>query len=135
MTKPRVLLVEDETLIAMLTEEMLVDLGYDVVANVATLEAGLRAAAATAIDVAVLDINLRGSMSFPIADLLAERGVPYLFASGYTAQGIERRHVDAPALQKPFTAEGLAAILTKTINGKSLTHKQLAVVKSAADDA
>jgi CheY-like chemotaxis protein len=80
-----VLLVEDELLVAMEMEEALRDLGCEVLGPAATVEEALRLAQSEAgrIDAAVLDINLAGRPSFPVADLLAGRGVPVVFATGY----------------------------------------------------
>ncbi|WP_159348669.1 PAS domain S-box protein [Roseomonas harenae] len=85
LTGRRVLLVEDELLVAMETEEALRDLGCEVLGPAATIEEALRLAQSEAgrIDAAVLDVNLAGRPSFPVADLLAGRGVPVVFATGY----------------------------------------------------
>lgn len=99
----------------MLTENMLSELGYEVSISVTTLEAGLQAATGECFELAVLDINLRGVMSFPIADILIERGTPFNFTSGYVAQGFDPRYSKIPALQKPFTVESLAQILSRAL--------------------
>ena len=99
----------------MLTEDMLTDLGYEIGPSVATLEDGLQAAAADGFEIAVLDVNLRGALSFPIADILIERGIPFIFASGYAAHGIDPRYSKIPALQKPFTVESLRQTLSRTL--------------------
>jgi CheY-like chemotaxis protein len=116
--KGRVFLVEDEDLISMLTEDMLADLGYDVAATAADLESGLSAAASDSFDVAVLDINLHGSASYPIAEVLEGRGIPFVFVSGYIGKGIDPRFIAAPTLQKPFTAEALGAVLERASSVK-----------------
>jgi CheY-like chemotaxis protein len=115
MAKHRVLLVEDEDIIAMLTEEMLSELGYEVTVSAASLEAGLQAVSDGGFDVAVLDINLRGETSFPIADILAERNMPFIFASGYIRQGFEPRFAKVPSLQKPFTMAALSQTLSQAL--------------------
>lgn len=107
----RVLLVEDENIIAMLTEDMLGDMGFEVGVSAATLSQGLKAASAEKFDFAVLDINLRGELSYPIADILIERGIPFIFASGYVEGGIDPRYRTIPALKKPFNLEGLRRII------------------------
>jgi len=114
MTAPRsrVFLVEDEDLVSMLVEDMLDYLGYEVSASAATLAAGMKAAAAGGFDVALLDVNLRGVLSFPIADMLVERGIPFLFVSGYSASGIEPRFSKVPTLQKPYALESLEQVLS-----------------------
>lgn len=102
MGKLQVLLVEDEHLVAMLTEDTLVALGYDVVTIAAILAEGMAAAAEGQFDLALLDINLRGFQSFPIADMLASRNIPFVFVTGYGAQAMVPRYAQAALLQKPY---------------------------------
>lgn len=90
VTKARVLLVEDEDLVSMLTEDMLSDLGYDVVASAANLESGIQIATDTSFEVAVLDINLHGKQSYPIAEILRNRQIPFVFVSGYIGKESRR---------------------------------------------
>jgi len=111
----RVLVVEDEDLISMLTEDMLGNLGYEVGSAVATLKDGVKAAADGNFDIAVLDINLRGEKSYPIADILIERGIPFVFTSGYAAKGVDQRYSKTPTLQKPFTQESLKSVLSLSL--------------------
>jgi CheY-like chemotaxis protein len=108
----RVLVVEDEMLVAMLIEDMLTDLGYEVVGPAARLSEGLELASGCQIDAAVLDINLAGELSFPIADLLEARGIPFIFASGYGARGLNEVHREKTALSKPFQLHDLALALS-----------------------
>lgn len=112
----KVLLIEDEFIISMLTEEMLNELGFEVSTSAATLEQGLQCAADGVFDVAVLDINLNGQMSYPIADILVERAIPFIFATGYAAQGIEARYPNTLKLQKPFTLAGLKDVITSAVS-------------------
>jgi CheY-like chemotaxis protein len=107
----RILVVEDEMLVAMNIEDMLLDLGHEMAALASRLDAGLALAREGAFDAAMLDVNLAGERSFPIADVLAERGVPYLFATGYGLRGIEEAYRGAFVLQKPFRASDLGAAL------------------------
>lgn len=100
--RKRVLLVEDEALVAMLVEDFLTDLGCEVVGPAMRLEPGLQMAATADVDFAVLDINLAGKHSFPIAQVLRERGIPFLFASGYGVAGLAEGFEATPVLQKPF---------------------------------
>ncbi|CAH2601771.1 Response regulator [Rhodovastum atsumiense] len=117
----RVLLLEDETLIAMLAEDILIGLGCDVVGPVATVAAALRLVAAERIDAAVLDVNLGyGERGYPVADALAELGVPFAFVTGYGRDSIEARFHDRPWVQKPFGGEALAALLG-TLTGRRMT--------------
>ncbi len=107
----RILIVEDEMLVAMNIEDMLIDLGHEVAGLASRLEPALALAREGDFDAAMLDVNLAGEQSFPVADLLRERGVPYLFATGYGVQGIAPEHRGAPVLQKPFRARDLEEAL------------------------
>lgn len=107
----QVLIVEDEQLVAMLVEDMLEDLGYKVSAVAANLRAGLQAAEQVQPDLAVLDVNLAGEKSFPIAEALLKKGVPFVFASGYGVSGVRETYPSAPVIQKPFTQAALADAL------------------------
>jgi len=108
----RVLLVEDEAMIAMLLEDMLGDLGCEVVGPAYALKSALALAAGEGpIDVAILDINLAGRPVFEVADALRARHVPMIFSSGYGDRGLREVDRGAPVLGKPFRAGDLAAAL------------------------
>jgi CheY-like chemotaxis protein len=107
----RVLIVEDEMLVAMNIEDMLLDLGHEVAGLASRLTPALALAAEAEIDAAVLDVNLAGEQSFPVADLLDKRGIPFLFATGYGLGGIEERYRGRTVLQKPFRLADLGAAL------------------------
>ena len=113
----RVLLVEDEALVAMLMEDMLEDQGGAVVATASRLDEALAHAQDLMLefDVAVLDLNLAGENTFPVAAILEKRGVPFVFATGYGAGGLPPEWRARPTLQKPFTASDVAAVLAKTL--------------------
>jgi len=104
-TRGRVFLVEDEVMIRMLLEDMLADLGYGVAASAGGLEEAIALARSTDFDVAILDVNLNGSSVYPVADVLAERGVPFVFSTGYGERGLSEAYRDRPTLQKPFQLE------------------------------
>jgi CheY-like chemotaxis protein len=106
----RVLLVEDEPIIAMTAQDMLEALGCEVVASAATLEEALAAAARGGFDVAMLDINLNGVASLPVADALKEAATPFVFTTGYGAEGCGP-HRDAPLVTKPYRIVDLDAAL------------------------
>ena len=106
----RVLLVEDEALVAMYTEAVLADAGAQVEIAM-RLETGLSAAQAAAFDVAVLDMNLGGKSSLPIADLLADRQTPFMFVTGYGPGARFGRHENVSRLQKPYSDPQLIAAL------------------------
>ena len=99
----QVLVVEDEMMIVLMIEDTLSGLGAEVVGPVSRLDAALRLAKEGRIDAAVLDINIRGGNSYPVADILAERQIPFVFCSGYGDWALEQRHRDRPRLTKPVT--------------------------------
>lgn len=116
MSSPkRVLVVEDEMLIAMLVEDLVEELGHSVTATAAHLEEALRLARSADVDVAILDLNLGGDRSIPVAEVLAERRIPFMFASGYGAAGLPPEHSGAVVVQKPFVAEDLSAALDRLL--------------------
>jgi DNA-binding response OmpR family regulator len=108
----RVLVVEDEYLIRMLLEDMLADLGYAVAAAVGTITEASALAANGDFSAAILDVNLDGQEIFPVADILKERGLPFVFVTGYGERSLPAPYRDWPALQKPFQAEQLEAALS-----------------------
>jgi CheY-like chemotaxis protein len=112
----RVLLVEDEAMVAMLVEDMLSDFGCEVVGPLARVEEAVAAAGQGGVDIAILDVNLAGKETYPVADALAEKGIPFVFATGYGAGGLRDGYKDRPTLQKPFQqselVKALAAALT-----------------------
>lgn len=107
----RVLVVEDESMLAMLIEDQLVDMGYNVVPPVSSVEAALAVLEVGGIGLAVLDVNLGGPLSFPVADVLLARGIPFLFLTGYGRAGIPAEYQAAPVLQKPFRRKDLQTAL------------------------
>jgi CheY-like chemotaxis protein len=109
----RVLVVEDEMIVAWLLEDMLADLGCAVVGPAARVNQALAMIDAEAIDVAVLDVNLNGQMSYPIADALAARGVPFVFSTGYDKDRLLDGYRTFPVLQKPFHRSELGDTLAK----------------------
>ena len=107
----RILVVEDEYLIRMLLEDMLADLGHTVAAAVGTIAEAKDLAASGDFDCAVLDVNLDGEQIFPVADILIERGMPFVFVTGYGENSLPEPYRGRPALQKPFQAERLEQML------------------------
>jgi CheY-like chemotaxis protein len=110
------LVVEDEALVAMALEDMLLHLGCTVVGPALRLEPALKLAATEQLDGAVLDINLGDDRSFPVAEILARRGVPFLFATGYGASGLEPPFDQAPVLSKPYCLDALEAALRQLLS-------------------
>jgi CheY-like chemotaxis protein len=108
---PRLLVVEDEYLIRMLLEDMLDDLGYGIAAAVGTLSEARQIAADGDFSAAILDVNLDGQEIYPVADILAKRGLPFVFVTGYGERSLPEPYRGRPALQKPFQAEQLKTTL------------------------
>ncbi|HKP79472.1 MAG TPA: response regulator [Phenylobacterium sp.] len=121
LTGVRLLLVEDEAMVAMMVEDLLADLGCVVVEVAGTLSRGLALAsdAALPIDGAILDVNLGGEKVYPVAEALAARGVPFIFATGYGLAGISEAFSHVPALAKPYEQSALERILTAAIHRPS----------------
>jgi CheY-like chemotaxis protein len=109
----RILVVEDEMTIALLIEDMLSELGHDVVDLAMRLPQAVELARKTEFDLAILDVNLDGRKSFPVADILLERGIPFAFATGYGAAGIEPAYAGRPVLTKPFLLDDLKATIDR----------------------
>ncbi len=107
-----ILVVEDEPLIAMMIEDFLDILGKQMIGPVDCVADGLAAIAQGGIDAAILDVNLRGGeTSLAIADALVAAGIPFVFASGGSGEGMADRFSDRPVLQKPFTMDGVEQAL------------------------
>jgi len=108
----KVLIVEDEIIVSMLLEDMLEEFGCQVVGPANDVAAALELVRTAPLDAAVLDVNLNGAKSYPIADALRERGVPFAFASGYGAAGLDEGYQQTPTLAKPFRQADLKQILS-----------------------
>lgn len=103
----RVLVVEDEPLIGMLIEDVLDDLGWEMVGPVASVADALALARSERIDCAILDVNVRGGQTYPVAELLLGRGVPLLVASGYGDWTLPEHLLSQNRLLKPYTSDQL----------------------------
>jgi CheY-like chemotaxis protein len=113
LTGMRVLLVEDEGMIAMLIRSMLTSIGCDVVGIASRVPDALRKVEVLSYDVALLDVNLAGTLSYPVAAALRIRGIPFLFATGYGEASLPADMREIPVLSKPFIATDLqSALLT-----------------------
>lgn len=112
----RVLVVEDEALVAMDLEMILEDLGCVVIGPVMRLDRAEELVKANVeADAAILDVNVSGHQVFPLAALLAERGVPIVFATGYDRSGMPDEWNERPTLQKPYTVEDIARQLLQAL--------------------
>ena len=103
----RVLLVEDEALVAMMIQECLTEYGHSVVGPIGRAADALAAAKQGEFDAAILDINLGDGMAYPVAEILSERGVPFAFVTGYEADTVDERFSKVPVLQKPIERQML----------------------------
>jgi PAS domain S-box-containing protein len=103
----RVLLVEDEALIGMMMKNMLTELGLSVVGPYARMADALSAARDESFDAAILDVNLDGELTYPIADIFVDRNLPFAFVTGYGAQSIDERFAHIPIIQKPIARDVL----------------------------
>jgi CheY-like chemotaxis protein len=117
----RVLVVEDEFLVAMDIEVMLRDLGCEVVGPIGDLASALQAAQEETLDLALLDANLGGEPVTAVAEALVARAVPIMFCTGYQVENWCNRYPAAPTLMKPFQPADLRAALERALasNGRS----------------
>lgn len=111
----RVLLVEDEAMVAMLLEDLLTDMGCKVVAVVGRLDEAIDAAQTLAFDLAILDVNLDGRETYPVADEIAARSLPCIFVTGYGRAGVRESHRRVPVLTKPFREADLRKIVESAL--------------------
>jgi CheY-like chemotaxis protein len=111
----RLFVVEDEALVAMMLEDMLLDMGCQVVDIAGSVRDALNRLtnAFSKADGAVLDVNIGGEMVFPVADALAEQGLPFVFVTGYGRNGIGDRYPGASVLAKPYSAKSLTHVLAQ----------------------
>ena len=97
----RILVVEDEAMICVLIEDMLAELGYEVAAAPGRIDQALTAIDQIAFDLAILDVNVEGQTTASVADALAARGTPFVFATGYAEQALPEHHRERPTLVGP----------------------------------
>ena len=115
----RILVVEDNLLVAMDVEATLQAAGCEIVGPAARLDVALDLARAERLDGAVLDVNLDGLSAFPVADLLVERAVPIVLATGYDTEiVVPERYRGMPNVQKPFSSVQLRDLLNNVLGGR-----------------
>ena len=112
----RILIVEDEPLVAMLLEDMIIDLGHEVVGPALRLETAFDLVDAERLDAAILDVNLGSGRSYSLAEKLAAKRIPFAFATGYGSPGMnwEER---VPVLRKPFEQKAVNAVVADLLGG------------------
>jgi DNA-binding response OmpR family regulator len=114
----RVFVVEDEPMIRILLMDMLGELGCRVAAEAGDVEAATKLAQCTEFDLAILDVNLKGKLITPVAELIRGRGLPIIFATGYGSDGLPEEFRDFPALPKPYQLEALAGAIDSVIRSR-----------------
>lgn len=113
----RVLVVEDEALVSMLLEDMLADHGCEVAGVASRISQALELVGSDlAFDAAILDVNLGGEPIFPVAEALAAKGAPFVFATGYGAGGLPEHWRSRPTLQKPFSHDDVGKALAAAVS-------------------
>lgn len=112
-TPLRVFVAEDEMLVAVMLEGMIADLGHELVGTAAGFDQALTMAQRERFDFAILDVNLDGKEIYPVAEVLATRGIPFAFCTGYGPQRLPEPHRGRPVLQKPLQRRDLEKILSQ----------------------
>ena len=115
----RILVVEDEALVAMLLEDALMDAGCTILGPGSSVEQSLSILQHNRPDAAVIDLNLAGESSGPVADALAAMGVPFLVATGYGAEGLPKGHENVPVLTKPYDPGELIEMLAQLCDARA----------------
>jgi two-component sensor histidine kinase len=115
----RLLLVEDEVLVGMMMRDVLTDFGFFVAGPFCSVAEASSAATSAGFDCAILDVNLGGEPVYPVADLLKDRNVPFIFVTGYDDKGLDPRYANAPVLQKPIDQGNLKDMLGAIIGDRA----------------
>jgi CheY-like chemotaxis protein len=110
-----ILVVEDEMLVLLGIEDVLADHGCENVSAAANVDQALSLIGSQAFDAAMVDVNLDGRKSYPVADALAARGVPFLFSTGYSGESLDEGYRDRPVLGKPYREAQLVEALTQLL--------------------
>jgi CheY-like chemotaxis protein len=107
--------VEDEALVALQIEDMLTGLGCAIVGPASRVGQALQLLNGQQVDAAVLDVNIAGELVYPVADELADRGLPYIFVTGYGASGLTEAYRGRPVLEKPFPKKALLQAMLESL--------------------
>jgi CheY-like chemotaxis protein len=129
-----VLIVEDEALVAMDLESMFESLGYEIFATASSVKNALAALEKGTPQLAIVDMNLSGDSSLPIADALSKRGVPFVFATGYAELGEMPPHLaDVPHLSKPISEKNLMRTIAQ-LSSQALSLPSKAAARAEGED-
>jgi CheY-like chemotaxis protein len=120
LSNRKVLVVEDEMMIAMLIEDMLDEFGCVLVGPATTVPRALELIGKESIDIAILDLNLDGQDTYAIADALQQKKIPFIFATGYGSTVLRKKHGNRPILQKPFQQTDLEMALAEALGGSNV---------------
>lgn len=112
-TSRSVLIVEDESLIAMMLEDFLDSMGHQIAGTCESVPEAMSRVGEGGFDVAILDVNLKGERIWPVADLLRDMGIPYILATGGHIEPPPAAHAGAPVLSKPFTIDAIEPALSE----------------------
>ena len=116
LSQRRILVVEDEMLVLMSIETMLEDLGCTTIESSATVAGALALLENASFDAAILDVNLDGERSYPVADALIAAGIPFVFSTGYGDNGDRSDLAGRPVLRKPYLPTNLKDHLVRLLN-------------------
>ena len=108
----RIMIVEDEALVAMILEDQLEELGISIVATCASVPEAMRAIDKSAPEAAILDVNLGGQLVYPVADRLIDRGIPFVFVTGYGRESVDQRYSFVKVLEKPVERQALEGLFS-----------------------
>jgi CheY-like chemotaxis protein len=122
LSNRKILVVEDEMMIAMLIEDMLDEFGCKLVGPATNVPRALELIARENVEIAVLDLNLDGQNTYAIADALQQKNVPFIFATGYGSTGLRQEYGNRPVLQKPFQARDLENALAEALGSAAIAR-------------
>lgn len=126
-TARRVLIVEDEMLIALMLQDMVAEAGLAVAAIANTLQTGIELAGREDVQLVILDINLNGEEAYPVAEILKARRIPFIFSTGYAEASVRPEFQTVPRLIKPYQQDMLIAAIDAALGapapgGRNLSH-------------